>query len=135
MVPWKTSGRTLGNNFQAWKDNITYLHKEMQRLRTTGTPWINNTSGNGYRSTTLFSTCRQKPEHKSQQDVSNQKIRISQVNDKLRWGYSPRGTFTVKESYQILIPPMPDPPDPGWAKLWSLKDLAKDLNLSMVGPS
>jgi hypothetical protein len=59
------------------------------------------------------------------QDVSNQKIRINQDNDKLRWGYMPRGTFTIKESYQLLIPPMPDPPDPGWAKLWALRTWPK----------
>jgi hypothetical protein len=55
------------------------------------------------------------------QDVSNRKIQISQVNDKLGWGYSPRGTFTIKESYHLLSSPILYPPNPSWAKLWSLK--------------
>lgn len=39
------------------------------------------------------------------QELKLRKIKLSDHNEKVRWGYTPKGMFTTKEAYQLLYQP------------------------------
>lgn len=49
-------------------------------------------------------------------ELTNRKIRFSSKKDILRWGYTPRGIFTIKGAYNLLISNQ-DSKDPIWEKI------------------
>lgn len=51
-------------------------------------------------------------------EITNRKIEVNTGNDVLRWGYIPRGTYTTKETYQIMSDSQ-DPIDPTWNRIWT----------------
>ena len=53
------------------------------------------------------------------QDLDKRRILKSNKEDILRWGRNPKGTFNLKEAYQILAT-TPDPKlDHKWQSLWN----------------
>jgi len=36
-------------------------------------------------------------------ELTNRKIRYTKKKDVLRWGYTPRGIFTTKEAYTLML--------------------------------
>ena len=53
---------------------------------------------------------QEKPEHSSKEDweafqeeLNKRFIKVQEGPDILRWGYSTRGSFSVKEAYSIMI--------------------------------
>lgn len=52
-------------------------------------------------------------------ELQNRCIRSSEGRDILRWGYTPKGSFTTKEDCKIISND-PMPLDPIWGKIWSL---------------
>ena len=58
-------------------------------------------------------------------ELKNHKIKHTTGTDILRWGHEPKGTFTTKESYHLLVHNGDNPQDPNWNKIWSLKTWSK----------
>ena len=48
-------------------------------------------------------------------------IRWHDGKDKLRWGYSSKGIFTLKEAYNLLISNNLNPDEKTWSNLWGRK--------------
>jgi ribonuclease HI len=57
--------------------------------------------------------------------TSSRKIQIFQGDNILRWGHSSRGTFTIKEAYNIKTTSHLLPQEPVWEKIWSIKHWPK----------
>jgi hypothetical protein len=53
--------------------------------------------------------------------VGNMKIHISEEMDILRWGYTPSGTFTIKESYHLQENFHKQPKEHIWHIIWKTK--------------
>eukprot|EP00253_Pinus_taeda_P019463 PITA_19463 len=51
-------------------------------------------------------------------ELTNRKIKVNTGSDVLRWGYTPRGTYTTKEAYEIMSHSQ-DPIDPTWNSIWT----------------
>jgi len=43
-------------------------------------------------------------------------ISLHEGEDKLRWGHAPKGNFTLKEAYNLIIPQQLPPPTPSGSK-------------------
>lgn len=52
-----------------------------------------------------------------EKELCERRIRHSEDRDILRWGYMPKGTFTMSEAYKIMCGDL-TPPDPLWNKIW-----------------
>lgn len=52
------------------------------------------------------------------QELNQRKIRISQHQDKLRWGYTTKGTFTTKEAHHLRYSNDQADKDQLWEKVW-----------------
>lgn len=55
------------------------------------------------------------------QELNLRKIKLSNQKDCLRWGYTTKGMFTTKESYQILHHPIQINKDQLWDQVWQPK--------------
>eukprot|EP00253_Pinus_taeda_P028396 PITA_28396 len=53
-----------------------------------------------------------------ERELQKRQIRYSEGKDILRWGYTPRGSFTMKEAYQIKSQDSV-PQDPIWGRIWT----------------
>lgn len=51
-------------------------------------------------------------------ELTNRKIKVNTGSDVLRWGYTPKGTYTTKEAYQIMSQTQ-EPNDPTWNCIWT----------------
>jgi ribonuclease HI len=60
-----------------------------------------------------------------QDEMSKRKIPKLTGEDILRWGYSPRGTFSIREAYHIKTQSDPLPTRKVWSKIWDLKHWPK----------
>jgi hypothetical protein len=58
-------------------------------------------------------------------EINKRKIPILTGEDILRWGYLPRGTFSIKEAYAIKTQSDPLPLRKEWNKIWALKHWPK----------
>ena len=63
--------------------------------------------------------------HLIMEELKNHKIKYAIGIDILRWGHEPKGTFTTKESYHLLVHNGYNPQGPNWNKIWSLKNWPK----------
>eukprot|EP00253_Pinus_taeda_P006105 PITA_06105 len=52
------------------------------------------------------------------QELNQRKIRLSQQQDKLRWGYTTKGTFTTKEAHHLRYSNLQADKDQLWEKVW-----------------
>lgn len=52
------------------------------------------------------------------QELELRKIKLSNQRDKIRWGYTTKGTFNTKEAYQILYHPKQIVKDQLWDRIW-----------------
>eukprot|EP00253_Pinus_taeda_P001588 PITA_01588 len=52
------------------------------------------------------------------QELNNRKIRLSFQQDKLRWGYTTKGTFTTKEAHHLRYSNLQADKDQLWEKVW-----------------
>ncbi len=52
------------------------------------------------------------------ENLSKRKIRINKDSDKLRWGYSQSGSFSIKEASAVIRLRENEEADPKWKKLW-----------------
>ena len=53
------------------------------------------------------------------QDLDKRRILKSNKEDILRWGRNPKGTFNLKEAYQLLAASLDQQPDHKWKTLWN----------------
>jgi hypothetical protein len=60
-----------------------------------------------------------------QEEMAKRKIPKIAGEDILHWGYSPRGTYSTQEAYQIITQADPLPTRKVWCKIWSLKHWPK----------
>ena len=51
-------------------------------------------------------------------ELQNRRIKLSDSRDILRWGYTPKGSFSTKEAYKIMCND-PIPLDPLWSRIWT----------------
>lgn len=52
------------------------------------------------------------------QELNQRKIRFATQEDRLRRGYTPRGSFTTKEAYRLLFPFAHAHKDNIWTQIW-----------------
>ena len=60
-----------------------------------------------------------------QDEMSKRKIPKLTGEDILRWGYLPRGTYSIREAYHIKTQSDPVPTREVWSKIWNLKHWPK----------
>ena len=56
-----------------------------------------------------------------EESLNNRHVRTHPGDDKLQWGYTEKGSFTMKESYDILTKYDTLPTDKKWGNLWKKK--------------
>jgi len=52
-------------------------------------------------------------------ELTSRRIRVHTGSNFLRWGYTPKGTYTTKEAYQIMCQTQ-EPIDPSWQRIWTM---------------
>ena len=94
----------------------------MQQLETVQQQWT-DAAEQGYRkwkqTARIIRNTDEQAKDALNSELKTRWIRISNNMDILRWGYTPRGTFSTKEAYKIISND-PAPKDPLWSRLWSL---------------
>eukprot|EP00253_Pinus_taeda_P028735 PITA_28735 len=66
-------------------------------------------------------------------ELKKRSIRHQEGADIIRWGYTPKGSYSTLEAYH-LMGDLPNRPDPLWGRIWSFKAWPKvTLFLWMVG--
>lgn len=94
----------------------------MQQKETVNQHWTSDLN-QGYRqwltAAQIFRQGTKKIHNALDTELMNKKIHFSDKKDILHWGYRPRGTFTTKEAYNILMS-QHDGKDPIWEKICSL---------------
>ena len=63
--------------------------------------------------------------HPIMEELKNHKIKYAMGTDILRWGHEPKGNYTTKEDYHLLVHNGDNMQDPNWNKIWSLKTWMK----------
>eukprot|EP00253_Pinus_taeda_P030690 PITA_30690 len=51
-------------------------------------------------------------------ELTSRRIKVHTGSNVLRWGYTPKGTYTTKEAYQIMCQTQ-EPIDPAWHRIWT----------------
>lgn len=67
---------------------------------------------------TRMRTTNHQTKESLERELLHRRIRHTEGNDLLRWGYNPRGTFTTQEAYKIQSHDN-IPNDPIWEKVWT----------------
>eukprot|EP00253_Pinus_taeda_P018592 PITA_18592 len=53
-------------------------------------------------------------------ELTSRKIRCTTGKDVMRWGYTPRGNYTTKEAYKLMLQTQ-ELVDPAWTRLWTTR--------------
>ena len=110
-------GRTLGVNSQ---NSPTYTDC-LQAQNGICSNWTDNTE-QGYRqwkqAERIIGNNDEQTKGALNTKLKTRCIKTSNSRDILRWGYSPKGSYSTKEAYKILCRD-PTPKDPLWGKIWS----------------
>eukprot|EP00253_Pinus_taeda_P019493 PITA_19493 len=53
-----------------------------------------------------------------EQELNHRKIKCSHLEDKMRWGHTPKGMFKTKESHQLRYSASQTDKDPLWERVW-----------------
>ena len=51
-------------------------------------------------------------------ELDSRKVTAAEGEDILRWGYMPKGIFTIKECYSLSMEAPQDHENPIWRKIW-----------------
>eukprot|EP00253_Pinus_taeda_P031502 PITA_31502 len=111
-------------------------NRQEQQLATVHQFWKQDLA-NGFRqwspSNQIITNATKQEEITLEEELRKISIRMENSEDILRWGYSPKGTYTTSEAYTLSIH-SDIRPDPLWDRIWSFKAWLKISHLLwMVG--